>query len=716
MNDVEYNDPNTNWLVVCAKGTEALLADEIRHLGGNVDKENHIGVYWHGDLEAAYKVCLWSRLASRLLLPLHECQVDSVDEMYRMAKSVDWPSLFPVDATFRIDFHGSSRFINNTQFGAQKIKDAVVDCFREKVGARPDVDKSGDIRIEAQLRKGQLLLFLNVSGDSLHRRGYRLQPGQAPLKENLAAALLIRAGWPEKFKAGQHLIDPMCGSGTLLIEAGLMAADIAPGLNRQGWGFERWKSHERKLWLRLVEDARQRRTDGINGLKNKLYGFDIDADQLAAASKNLERSGLEGKVHLERRDITDLRVQKDVVKEGGLVICNPPYGERIGELPQLAPLYQHLHDATMKLPEWPIAIFTGNLDLSRAIRRPLDKQYKFMNGKIEAKLLVFGAADERSSRPQVSAIRGPVEQFANRIKKNIKTASKWAKRENIHCYRIYDADLPEYAVAVDRYEDWLHVQEYVPPKTIDPAMAERRLLDVLSALPEVTGVPAEKIVLKRRERQSGKRQYEKQSDEKRTMVVREGQVNILVNLKDYLDTGLFLDHRPTRLEIAKLAANKRFLNLFCYTATASVHAAAAGATCTSVDMSRTYINWGRDNFSLNNIDPDAHPFVQADCLQWLKDDQGEYDIIFMDPPSFSNSKRMEGVLDIQRDHVDLIRMAMERLAPGGTLIFSCNLRKFEMEYDALSDLDVKDVSAKSIPSDYARRPNIHVCFHIQAKD
>jgi 23S rRNA (guanine2445-N2)-methyltransferase / 23S rRNA (guanine2069-N7)-methyltransferase len=716
MNDVEYNDPNTNWLVVCAKGTEALLADEIRHLGGNVDKENHIGVYWHGDLEAAYKVCLWSRLASRLLLPLHECQVDSVDEMYRMAKSVDWPSLFPVDATFRIDFHGSSRFINNTQFGAQKIKDAVVDCFREKVGARPDVDKSGDIRIEAQLRKGQLLLFLNVSGDSLHRRGYRLQPGQAPLKENLAAALLIRAGWPEKFKAGQHIIDPMCGSGTLLIEAGLMAADVAPGLNRQGWGFERWKSHERKLWLRLVEDARQRRTDGINGLKNKLYGFDIDADQLAAASKNLERSGLEGKVHLERRDITDLRVQKDVIKEGGLVICNPPYGERIGELPQLAPLYQHLHDATMTLPEWPIAIFTGNLDLSRAIRRPLDKQYKFMNGKIEAKLLVFGAADERSSRPQVSAIRGPVEQFANRIKKNIKTASKWAKRENIHCYRIYDADLPEYAVAVDRYEDWLHVQEYVPPKTIDPAVAERRLLDVLSALPEVTGVPAEKIVLKRRERQSGKRQYEKQSDEKRTMVVREGQVNILVNLKDYLDTGLFLDHRPTRLEIAKLAANKRFLNLFCYTATASVHAAAAGATCTSVDMSRTYINWGRDNFSLNNMDPDAHPFVQADCLQWLKDDKGEYDIIFMDPPSFSNSKRMEGVLDIQRDHVDLIRMAMERLAPGGTLIFSCNLRKFEMEYDALSDLDVKDVSAKSIPSDYARRPNIHVCFHIQAKD
>ena len=716
MSDVEYNDPNTNWLAVCAKGTEALLADEIRHLGGSVDKESHIGVYWHGDLEAAYRVCLWSRLASRLLLPLLECQVESADEMFKMAKTVDWPSLFPVEATFRIDFHGSSRFINNTQFGAQRIKDAVVDVFREQTGVRPSVDKSGDIRIEAQLRKGRLSLFLNVSGDSLHRRGYRLQPGKAPLKENLAAALLIRAGWPELAKEGKTLVDPMCGSGTLLIEAGLMAADVAPGLNRQGWGFDRWKSHERKLWMKLVDEARQRRTDGINAMKNRLYGFDIDSEQLNAANKNLERSGLAGKVHLERRDINDLRVQKEVIQQGGMVISNPPYGERLSELPQLAPLYQQLHDATMKLPEWRVAIFTGNTDLARAIRRPLDKQYKFMNGKIETKLLVFGAADERSSRPQPSAIRGPVEAFANRLKKNMKNLGKWANRENIHCYRIYDADIPEYAVAVDRYEDWLHVQEYVPPKSIDPQVAEKRLLDVLAALPEVTGVPAEQIVLKRRERQSGKRQYEKQSDEKRTMTVREGQVNVLVNLRDYLDTGLFLDHRPTRLHIAKQAAGKRFLNLFCYTATASLHAAAAGAKTTSVDMSRTYLNWGRDNFRANELNPDEHSFIQADCLQWLKDDTGEYDLIFMDPPTFSNSKRMEGVLDIQRDHVDLIRMAMDRLAPGGTLIFSNNLRKFSLDREALSEFSIRDVTGKSIPKDFERRQNIHVCFEISHRD
>ena len=294
----------------------------------------------------------------------------------------------------------------------------------------------------------------------------------------------------------------------------------------------------------------------------------------------------------------------------------------------------------------------------------------------------------------------------------MKNLGKWANRENVHCYRIYDADIPEYAVAVDCYEGWLHVQEYVPPKSIDPQVAEKRLLDVLAALPEVTGVPAEQIVLKRRERQSGKRQYEKQSDEKRTMTVREGQVNVLVNLRDYLDTGLFLDHRPTRLHIAKQAGGKRFLNLFCYTATASLHAAAAGAKTTSVDMSRTYLNWGRDNFRANDLNPDGHSFIQADCLQWLKDDTGEYDLIFMDPPTFSNSKRMEGVLDIQRDHVDLIRMAMDRLAPGGTLIFSNNLRKFSLDREALSEFSIRDVTGKSIPKDFERRQNIHVCFEI----
>ena len=703
------------WHAVCAKGTESLLADEIRELGGTVLKEPPMGVIWQGSQEAAYRVCLWSRLANRMMLPLVDDIVDSVEKLYDVARSIRWSEVFPASATFRIDFHGRSDFIRNTQFGAQKIKDAVVDGFREETGSRPDVDKSGDIRIEAQLHKGRLKIFLNISGDSMHRRGYRLQPGLAPLKETLAAALLIRSGWPELAKQGRHLVDPMCGSGTFLLEAGLMAADIAPGLNRQQWGFEQWKGHDRKLWMSLLEEARERRTRGLESMTNRLYGFDIDAAQIQSATKNLERSGLAGKIHLERRPVDQLRIQKETLAEGGLLICNPPYGERLSELPQLAPLYQSLHQAALTLPDWSVAIFTGNTDLARAIRRPLEKQYRFLNGKIETKLLVFGAADERSLQEAPSAIRGPVEAFANRLKKNIKNLSKWAKREDVHCYRLYDADIPEYAVAVDRYENWLHVQEYVPPKSVDPVVAERRLLDILAVLPEVTGVPSEQIVLKRRERQSGKQQYEKQSNERRTMAVREGQVNLLVNLRDYLDTGLFLDHRPTRLQIASLAQDKRFLNLFCYTATASVHAAKSGARCTSVDMSNTYLNWGKDNFALNDLSMEYHRFVQADCMKWLQDDKGEYDLIFMDPPSFSNSKRMEGVLDIQRDHSELIRGAMEHLAEDGLLIFSCNLRKFRLDEALGNDFEVRDVSKSSVPQDFARRDNIHVCFHIRHK-
>ena len=717
-------DKTTTWLASCAKGIEPLLANEIMQLGGKVERETHLGVIWQGDLEVAYRVCLWSRLANRVLLPLHESPVGNVDEMYAQTRQVDWPSLFRSSSTFRVDFLGRSPFINNTQFGAQKVKDAIVDRFRDETGVRPGVDKQAALRIEAQLRKGKLSLYLNFSGSGMHRRGYRLQPGLAPLKETLAAAILIRSGWPELASAGQHLVDPMCGSGTLLIEAGLMAADVAPGLNRQQHGFEHWLGHERKIWSDLVEEARQRRTQGIANLTSRFYGFDIDAKQLDAANANLARSGLAGKIHLERRSVEQLRVQKATLAEGGMVVCNPPYGERLSELPQLAPLYQLFHDATMQMPEWKLAVFTGNTDLAKVIRRPLQKQYNLMNGQIATRLLLFGAADQAAQQPAASMIRGPVEAFANRLRKNLKTLRKWAKREQVTCYRMYDQDLPEYAVAIDHYLDastqqaWLHVQEYAAPKSIDEARAERRLLDVLAVLPEVTGVASERVILKRRERQSGRKQYEKQDERGKaySFPVQEGAASLRVNLKDYLDTGLFLDHRPTRLEIAKRASARNgmtFLNLFCYTATASVHAAKAGARCTSVDMSRTYLNWGRENFALNDLDDRQHGFVQADCMQWLKQCDQQFDLIFMDPPTFSNSKRMEGILDIQRDHVALIQDAMRCLAPDGLLIFSTNLRKFSMQEDELEGMSIQNVSKRSVPQDFARRANIHHCFYIQ---
>jgi len=693
-----------------------------------------------------------------------------VDQMYDVAYDIPWSELFTVDNSIRIDFHGKSDFVNNTQFGGQKIKDAICDRFRADVGARPNVDKDADVKIEVQLRNGRITISLNIAGDSLHKRGYRLMPGQAPLKENLAAALLIRAGWPARAAKGENLLDPMCGSGTLLIEGMLMAADIAPGLNRQIQGFENLKLHDRGLWKTIVDEARQRRTDGLAAMESQFFGYENNPYQVEATLSNFSRAGvgddtLDEKIQIQSKPFQELWLRESVIKKGGLIICNPPYGERLDELPQLAPLYNELNEVTRAtLPDWGMAMITGNIDLARSIRRPMHKKYSFYNGAIPCTFLVFNACDERSMVELTTAIRGPVEAFANRLKKNLKPLRKWAKRENINCYRVYDADLPEYSVAIDLYNDRLHVQEYVAPKTIDPAKAERRILDLLAVLPEVTGIEKQNIVLKRRERQSGKKQYQRNSDfqetaESHRMEVIEGNAKIWVNLQDYLDTGLFLDHRPTRMNIASIAKGQRFLNLFCYTATASVHAAVAGAkTTTSVDLSKTYLNWAEDNFRLNGLmgnttqgnqgkvaampskentrgssrgvtnpwgnqeqakkSDEKHQFIEADCREWLKTIQKQtedekYDLIFMDPPTFSNSKKMEGILDIQRDHVELIEMAMARLTKHGLLIFSNNLRKFDMDERALKQFTIDDVSAKSVPHDYSRRANIHHCFEIR---
>lgn len=713
MSELE-NRPIYTWLSVCAKGIEPLLNQEISNLGGQVVRETHLGVIWKADINTAYKYCLYSRLSSRLLLELTESQVDNAEQLYDLAHKVDWQEHFSPKTTFRVDFYGQNKEIRNTQFGGQKVKDAIVDKFRKEMGVRPSVDKQAPIRIEARLGKGICKLYLNFAGDSLHKRGYRLQPGEAPLKETLAAALLMRAGWPQMAEQGKALVDPMCGSGTLIVEAALMAAKIAPGCMRQNWCFEHWKGHERALWQQQLEDAREHRDESLQGLKNRFYGFDLSDEQLYAARQNIERAGLSEYVHLERRALSQFRISQHSIARGGLLIVNPPYGERLSDLPQLVPLFQQLQTVCRKLPHWPLAIFTSNQDLCRSIQRPLVNQYNLLNGKIETKLMCFGASDRDEAALDMDAPAVvPAQDFANRLQKNMKNLGKWARREDVHCYRLYDADLPEYAVAIDKYEDWLHVQEYAAPKSVDEAKAERRLLDVLAVLPSITDIHSEQIILKRRKKQVGKEQYEQQAREREKITVREGQANLLVNLKDYLDTGLFLDHRPMRLKFATLPKGTRFLNLFCYTSTASVHAALAGSITTNVDLSRTYLNWSKDNFRAANTDPQPHSFIQSDCRVWLKETKQKFDVIFMDPPSFSNSKKMEGVLDTQRDHQELIDDAMSSLEEGGVLYFSTNFRRFKLDESLGERYQIEDITNWSIPEDFKRRANIHQCFKIK---
>ena len=722
--------------LTCPKGLEGLLADEARGLGLEDVREHTSAIRGEADMETAYRLCLWSRLGNRVLLVLKRFAMKNADDLYDGVNAVEWQDHLLADGSLAAEFSGHGSGIDNTHFGALKVKDAIVDKLRDKDGLRPSVDKlNPDMRVHLRLDRGEAILSLDLSGHSLHQRGYRLQQGAAPLKENLAAAVLIRSGWPRIAAEGGALADPMCGVGTFLVEAAMIAADIAPNLKRERWGFSAWLGHVPALWRKVHDEATQRAEAGLAKPPLWIRGYEADPRLIQPGRNNVERAGLSDWIKIYQGEVGTFEPRPDQ-NQKGLVISNPPYGERLGDEASLLYLYQNLGERLRQAClGWEAAVFTGAPELGKRMGVRSHKQYAFWNGALPCKLLLFkiqpdqfvtGVSGERrsveaqeadSDRP-VAVVNEPArlsegaQMFANRLQKNLKQLGKWARREQIDCYRLYDADMPEYAVAIDLYQDWVHVQEYAAPRTIDPEKAQGRLLDVLAAIPQALGIDQQRIVLKRRQRQSGTRQYERQATEGRFQEVSEGGVKLLVNLTDYLDTGLFLDHRPMRMRIQREAAGKRFLNLFCYTATATVHAAKGGAReTTSVDLSKTYLDWARRNLSLNGYS-DRHRLEQGDVMAWLESCRESYDLIFIDPPTFSNSKGMEGVFDVQRDHVQLLDLALARLAPGGVLYFSNNFRKFQLDESVSARYAVEEISAQTVDPDFARNSKIHRAWRL----
>ncbi len=712
----------------CPKGLEYLLKDELVALGATDAAEQAAGVQFRGDLATAYRCCLWSRLANRIVLPLAEFPLASAADLYDGIRAIDWAALVSPLSTFAVDFSGTNAIINNSQFGAQRSKDAVVDRLLADCGERPSVDlRRPDWKLQVQLRRDRIAVGFDLCGDSLHRRGYRLQGGIAPLKENLAAALLLRADWPGIAARGGALIDPMCGSGTLLIEGALMAMEIAPNLNRPQWAFEHWRGHDATLWKRVRDEAAQKRERAFSRQWPEIRGYDASLAAIRAAEENIERAGLTGYVRVMRKELAQFVRPTHLPLDSGLVICNPPYGERLGEQESLRYLYAHLGERLRaEFGGWQAAVFTGNPDLGKSMGLRSHKQYRFWNGAIASQLLLFDISPERfvqraaaeapskpGERPLIELSNG-AQMFANRLQKNRKKLQKWIDANGIDCYRLYDADMPEYAVAVDVYADWVHVAEYAAPASIDPVAAEQRLRDVMSAIPTVLDVEPKHVVLKQRRQQKGSAQYQRVDQRGEFLEVREGQARLLVNLTDYLDTGLFLDHRPVRLKVAELARDKRFLNLFCYTATASVQAAVGGARfTTSVDLSATYLDWARHNIALNGFSEARNHFIQADCREWVRECDQQFDLILLDPPTFSNSKRMDGTLDIQRDQVELIDDTMRLLADDGLLIFSNNRQKFRLDPAIGERHAVEEVTRWSLDPDFQRQPPIHQCWFIR---
>lgn len=700
------------YFVATPAGMEKLLAEELRGLGIESVAPARSGVGIEATLEQAYRICLWSRLANRVLLPLADFTAEDPEQLYRGVLTVDWLEHLGAESTFAIDFHGTNRAIKHTNFGALRVKDAIVDQLRERTGERPSVARERpDVRINAYLQRNRLRLSLDLSGESLHRRGYREAGAAAPLKENLAAALLLQADWPAVAREGGAFVDPMCGSATLPIEAAMMAADIAPGLQRTYYGFYGWRGHRPELWTELVDEALERRETGLRQLP-PVIGYDSHPAAIRAALDNVKRADLTGHVHIERRDLRDAR---PATTARGLVLVNPPYGERIGEHSELIELYRVLGEAARKaFPGWRLSVFTGNVPLIREVGLPGRRIGQFRNGPLECELFDFRVPEAGEEEPATAE----AEMFANRLRKNYRHLSRWARRNGVDCYRVYDADLPEFAVAVDLYQGpegrWAHLQEYEPPRSVDPVKAELRLRGAKAAVAQVLELPEENIHLKVRRRQKGTAQYEKQATEGRFHEVREGGCRLLVNFTDYLDTGLFLDHRTTRRMLEDLAQDQDFLNLFCYTGSATVHAAVGGArSTTSVDMSATYLRWAERNLALNGFSGPEHRLIRADCMSWLKEQvtkgagRPRYGVIFLDPPTFSSSKRMEGVFDVQREHVELIFKAAKLLEDDGVLIFSTNFRRFRMDEKALKPLNVEEISKATIPEDFKRNSKIH---------
>jgi len=721
---------NLKLFITGHKGFETLLFHELRDIlgssGATLEKK-YGGVEIRAGIDSVYRVCLHSRLANRVFCELGRAQVEDENQLYQAVYQIDWGAHLNARDSIAVSATLSRSRLDHTHFVALKAKDAIVDQFRENCGSRPVVEKKQpDFQVHINIHHNQASISLDLSGDSLHRRGYRLQHSGAPLKEHLAAALLVQAGWEPRKESARRLVDPMCGSGTFAIEAAMMAANIAPGLQRSYFGFNKWRLHQPELWQACVDQARQ----AIELQPEVIvYASDYDAGALEIARANAERAQVEHMIEFSHQQVGELELPP--AQTDTLVICNPPWGRRLQGEQDLGRIYADLGSAVQRLAPARLAIISANPDLLHRLKLKRISRKEVRNGPLECLFAIFATVGEKeaaSVTPAVSVISDEIAlPLRNRLAKNARHLQRWARRNDISCYRIYDADLPEFAFALDRYQseiapevEWYHLQEYQAPATIDADTAEYRIGVATEVVRELFSIPDDRLFCKTRSRQRGPSQYQKQGSRNEFYQVREGEASLLINLSDYLDSGLFLDHRITRELVYQRSAGKTVLNLFCYTGAVGVQAGLGGASSIlNVDLSATYLKWARENHLLNGLDDETrYQFLRADIVELLNKPERfalrqAYDLIFFDPPSFSNSSKMQQTLDIQRDHEDLIKQAMNLLARDGLLLFSTNRRGFKLADATRQSYVTLDITHSTIAEDFKRNPKIHRCWEIR---
>lgn len=677
---------NMEFFAACAQGLEKIVGDELRAAKIKRVRPLKGGVSFEGTQADAQRALEASFVASRILQTLARIEVNDADSLYEGIKNIAWEDFIDKQDSISVQARGTNDKLRDTRFIALKAKDAICDRLRELRGIRPDVDaKHPSVAISLILHRGKVTVSLDLSKVSACHKFKAKRHIEGTLRETLAAALLhmtkIRT-LPED----ACLWDPMCGAGIVPIQAALMNSHI------------------------------------------KIVASDIDPYTVELAQQNAQDAGVEDRIEFMVCDVADAQVKADVI------VTNPPYGQRMSSLSQLPALYVSLRQSVQNAQAKSLVLITPDESIESFLHLSSHTCVKTYDGPQESVIYAYNLDGQQDTYVYSVSIRDCVipvqdagaQQFASRLNKVAKQRAKWAKQNAIFAYRVYDADLPDYNIAIDVYDcaqagRRIHVAEYAPPKQIDPKKAQTRFADALSIIPVIFEVSPKNIYSKQRKKSKGGSQYTKQkdaaTDKRAPLVTCENKLLFEVNLGDYLDTGLFLDHRKTRAMIRALAKGKDFLNLFAYTATASVYAAAGGASsCTTVDISNTYLDWAKRNMQLNGLLNDKQEFVRADVLQWVyekRHSKERWDLIFVDPPTFSNSSKMgKRTWDVQADHAELLISVSRLLKKGGMAVFSCNLRKFKLDKEKLAKAGVlvRDITERTIPEDFSRNQNIHHCY------
>ena len=697
--------------ITAARGAEDLLAVEIEALTGVRPRVVAGGASFDAPLGALYRVCAGSRIAERVLLTLGTFEAPDEDALYAGVRAIAWEQHLAPGKTLAIRATTSRSRLQPSHFIALKSKDAVVDTLRDARQRRPDIDpREPDVQLHVRIFRDRATVSLELASRPRPRR--TRGSDQYPMSGGLASAILIHMGWPALAAQGAAFVDPLCGDGRLVIEAASIALQRRP--ERASLGLLSWSGHDADLWEEALAALGPQRP-----AQATILGSDPSGDQVEEARAAARHAGVADGVRLVRRDLADVSAPPGVGE--GLVVTNPPYGQRLNEGGALGPLYAELGDRLKRgFPGWTAGVMTGNALLSKRVGLKASERVELSNGRVDCRLLVYPLREQAPAADEGPGWRKPspdAGMLINRLRKNRTRIGKWARRGGVTCYRLYDADIPEYNMAIDWYDGAALIQEYQRPPRVDPQVAEIHLSDALQVVPEVLEIDPEQVFLRVRRRGGGAAgQYTRRGDgDGEQRQVQEGGLSFLINLVDYLDTGLFLDQRQIRAQLRELAGGRRFLNLYAYTCTATVYAAAGGAShTTSVDLSQTYLDWGGRNMALNGFDIDGrrHELIRADCGEWLRAHADRrYGLIYAAPPTFSRSRRAD-TFDVQRDHVQLIRAASRLLERDGVMIFSNPFQDFVMDHDALTGLDVTEITAAHLPRDFARTPKIFNAWRV----